>query len=51
MISHSGLIYVTVVISDVEYLFMYLLAISITSLKKCLFKKSSVYLKIRLFIF
>ena len=44
------LIYMSLVISDAEHLFTYLLDICIYSLEKCLFK-SSAHLKIRLFGF
>ena len=36
MISHCGFGYLPPLISDVEYLFTYLLAVSLSSLKKCL---------------
>ena len=42
------LVCISLVISDVEHLFIYILAISISSLEKCVFK-SSAHFKIRFF--
>ena len=49
VISHCGLIYILLIISDVEHLFIYLLTICVSSLEKRLFNIFSIW-KIRLFI-
>ena len=49
VISHLMLICISQKISDIEYLFMYLLALCISSLKKCIFN-SSTFLKTEWFV-
>ena len=49
VISHLVLICISQMTSDIEYLFMYLLALCISSLKKCVFN-SSTFLKTEWFV-
>lgn len=50
MVSHCGLVFISVMINDVEHLFMCLLTIGMPSLVKCLFRLLPIF-KIGFFIF